>query len=704
MKTALQKATNFIKRMEKSISAYGAPDNILLIIAMCVLLAYISPYYILRENTPVLIHDNLDSFLAWHTILAQSDHILGSFDSTIPQIMNGLPRNCLGSEFSFILLLFYLFPPFTAYALNLTLMHIIAFSGMYLLLSRRIDTGDGNRFIIIGVSLCFALLPFWPFGGLTIAGMPLALYAFLNIREGKHSYKDWMIILLIPFYSSFALGFFFFLTGIGILWLIDFIKKKDSNILFLVAIALMTLIFLTVEYRLVYGMFLDSGYVSHRVDFYTISTPETKFIGSLDRAIINFNSGQYHAASLHTLWIGVSILLAESIVFTKKIRKYVSNPNLEKFFLITALIIIIALNTSYLHTLAGAMYVAWKLIIIIMLILVLTFVFDYRKTFFQFNEKSLDKEIPDCEKEHIFLIALIFLCFSISIFYGFWKWDMIYPIKEQITLLKTFNFSRYHFLHPLLWYLIFALALRIIAGTSKNRKYMAAVIIVLHVSFLFTLQGTGNLLTEGTDLYGTNYQLPENVILSETDEELTKGIALSGIGYYQVGGFGCLNSTQPTFNEFYSPELFSEIKHDTGENIDEYRVVSIGIHPAVAQYNGFYTLDSYQTNYPLKYKYQFRKLIDKELDKNEEIRYYFDGWGNRCYVFTARKKTNFFITKDKTTPIKTIEFNTSEFKNMGGKYIISAVELRNYQQNDLRLVNTFENDSSPWKIWLYETV
>ncbi len=49
-------------------------------------------------------------------------------------------------------------------------------------------------YIIAGVSLAFALLSFWPFGGLSVAGMPLTLYAFLNIRDGNLQYWNWLFI------------------------------------------------------------------------------------------------------------------------------------------------------------------------------------------------------------------------------------------------------------------------------------------------------------------------------------------------------------------------------------------------------------------------------------------------------------------------------------------------------------------------------
>ena len=78
----------------------------------------------------------------------------------------------------------------------------------------------------------------------------------------------------------------------------------------------------------------------------------------------------------------------------------------------------------------------------------------------------------------------------------------------------------------------------------------------------------------------------------------------------------------PTFQEFYAEELFQEIDQFIGLPKSSYRVASIGLHPAVSQYNGFYTLDTYNNFYPLTYKYEFRKIITKELEKSGVLRRY----------------------------------------------------------------------------------
>ena len=85
----------------------------------------------------------------------------------------------------------------------------------------------------MGTALAFAFTPFWPSGMLSTLGMPLALWAFLNIRNGEKSWKNYLVLTLLPFYSSIVLGFFFFLSAMGLFWISDVLRGKGWNLRFL---------------------------------------------------------------------------------------------------------------------------------------------------------------------------------------------------------------------------------------------------------------------------------------------------------------------------------------------------------------------------------------------------------------------------------------------------------------------------------------
>lgn len=548
-----------------------------IIVALGIILLYLSPFYILGEDAHVLILDNVDGPVATLKVLAESGQVFGSMDSTIPQVMNGLIRNTLGTEFNLQILLYWALPPFVAYVTNLTLVHIIAFLGMLLLLKRYVLSEKKHAAIAVGVALAFALLPYWPYGGLSVAGQPLALYAFLNIRSQRDNKRDWLILALLPFYSSLIFSFAFFLFMMGLWWLYEVVVKRKFNARFLLAIIFMGLVFMLVEYRLVYNTFIDSGFVSIRSQL-----PLSRINGeraALKTSIDNFIFGQFHAPSLQQMVIIPAVGLA--------------------------------------LVLAG-----------------------------------IKRKIPWA------LLGILFLTGIISLWYGFWFYDGWNPIKMQFGLLREFNFSRFHWLHPLLWYLIFALALKIIAGDSRVGRVMAMLLIALQVGFVFS----------------------------------------------QSDGISAKKAGSPTYGAFFAEAQFQDIKAYIGRPQKDYRVVSIGIHPSISWYNGFYALDGYVGNYPLAYRNEFRRIIAPELDKQPFYRDYFNSGGSRCYIFVGKLIYNAMIGKDAGVIIEQLDIDTGQLKKMGGEYVFSALEILNAPDINLKLLQVFDDDQSAWKIYVYEVL
>ena len=121
---------------------------------------------------------------------------------------------------------------------------------------------------------------------------------------------------------------------------------------------------------------------------------------------------------------------------------------------------------------------------------------------------------------------------------------------------------------------------------------------------------------------------------------------------------------RPTVKQFYATTQFNEIANYIGKPKNSYRVASTGIHPAITQYNGFYTLDTYNNFYPLSYKHEFRKIIAKELDKSPTLKSYYDQWGGRVYLFVAQLEKHYEFKKNSKVKIKDLQLNTRVFKSM----------------------------------------
>ncbi len=543
------------------------------LLAGIILAVYLSPFLIFGQDSHVRIHDDK---LVLTKLLAESGQIFGKHDATIPNMLNGVPRSTLGTEFNVMLWMVHLFGPFPAYALNKIFIHVVALFGMYRLLARHF-LGEDYKSLAMGVSLAFAVLPYYVPVELSVAAQPLALDAFLSIRRKSSCWKDWLVLGLIPFYSSLYYAFCWFILSMSLIWLYDLLTKKLFNLKFLGAIAMMSAVFLLVEYRNIYMMLFNQGFTSVRVDFRVPGDPSF-FYGIyklIIQAIQNFALNGTFNNSLQTFFVLPIAIIGLFILFDRKVRE----PRLPFAF---SLILLSCLGSA-----------------------------AYRSS-------------------------------------------LLVPLKEKVYFIKVF-YAYFIFLEPLLWFIVFALSLKLIIEHARKGALIALVVISLQI------------------LYGFFYH-----------PEIQK-------------------MRKPSYREFYAVDLFKQISEFIGKPKDTYHVVSIGLHPTVALYNGFYALDGYFPNYPLAHKQAFRKIIAGELEKHEQNRIYFDDFGARCYVFVAELEfSNWLYTKHKRGVVKNLDFNTRAFMEMGGEYIISSVEIKNHGENNLKLSKIFEDDVSAWRIYLYK--
>lgn len=156
-----------------------------------------------------------------------------------------------------------------------------------------------------------------------------------------------------------------------------------------------------------------------------------------------------------------------------------------------------------------------------------------------------------------------------------------------------------------------------------------------------------------------------------------------------------------TWNQYYAKDVFEQIDEAIGRDKSEYHVVSLGMNPSAALYNGFYCLDGYSNNYPLSYKHEFRKTMEKELTKSEVTRAYFDDWGNRCYLMSSESGGSPMLSKHSATAYQNLEIDTEQLISMGCEYLFSAMEITGADALDLSPEGVFETPSSYYKIYVY---
>ena len=268
---------------------------------------------------------------------------------------------------------------------------------------------------------------------------------------------------------------------------------------------------------------------------------------------------------------------------------------------------------------------------------------------------------------NMILGIIIFNC----IVYGLYDWkafrDLVEAIVPQLT---GFQFNRFTFFNPFLWYALLFLTVKKMydsrikwMGILANGIVMAAAVIVMFVPQTYN------------DFYHTCYYNAYSILKQTQVRDLN-------------------------YEEFYSKELFEYIKDEMDYN-GEWSA-AYGFHPAVLQYNGIATLDGYLGMYSQEYKEAFRKVIAPALKTAEGNRVYFDDWGARAYLFSGSDESSYVPYRELELTDFSLQIDPEAYKEIGGRYIFSRIEISNREELGLVLKGVYSQDSSPYTIYLYE--
>ena len=561
-------------------------------ITIAVLSAYLAPYLILGDRGSWLTWDNLDSNFVIDTVLLESGNLFSSNSEVVEQFLGGVPRGTLPSEFDAFVWLYFLLGPEGAYVANRILMTVAGFAGMFLLLKRHILPGEQNSLIHFGVAICFATLPFWPFGGLTVAGVPLLFYAALNIRSGDQRWFNWATLILYPFYSSMVTAGLFPLATLAVLVLTDFFGTKHSRqaaLRLMLGLCTVSAFYVLTNYRLVQLLAFSNDFVSHREAF--LFEP-TSFGDALVGSLEIFIHGQQHARSLHGLIVLPVVITGAVVVFLS--------------------------------------------------------------TWVESREDS------DRLKK-VYFLCVGFLIFT-SFWYGFHNWSVISAVSELIRGVLPLQLQRFHWIHPTVWMILFASSLSLILKCFSRYSLICVLAIVLQL------------------LYSVRWH-----------------------EYF-------INRDETPVYKFFAKQQFDQIDRFIDRPKDSFRIGSLGIHPSVALYNGFFTIDGYHQNYSLEYKHRFRRVIVGELEKSDTLKNDFDNWGSRAYLFSAElvpyglvvSKYSSYRPQKENFEIQNLTINTRELSALGAEFLISSVYINEQLHPGFRFLKKFEDANSAWDLYLYE--
>lgn len=275
-----------------------------------------------------------------------------------------------------------------------------------------------------------------------------------------------------------------------------------------------------------------------------------------------------------------------------------------------------------------------------------------------------------CSRNYFILLGLFGFSVLLALLSAVWKAPWVVELRIALGgVLQYFQADRISWLLPVCWYIILALCLHIIWVEWKKMWGMRYLVSLVSIVLLC------NVVYENSAIYH-NLRL---MIFPDTYDLMD-------------------------WDEFYAEDVYEQVEEYIGKDKSTYRTVSLGITPAAALYNGFYCLDGYSNMYSLEYKHQFREIMAKELEKLEDLRVYFDTWGNRCYLFNAETGNYMLIDKNNGASYKNLELNTAKMYEMGARYLFSAMPIDNAEEIGLKLMREtpFSTTESYFEVWLYE--
>ena len=262
------------------------------------------------------------------------------------------------------------------------------------------------------------------------------------------------------------------------------------------------------------------------------------------------------------------------------------------------------------------------------------------------------------------LTLLLFLNICATLIHGLFTWDILGTVREIVPMTREFQWNRFYFISPMLWFIQLGLSLRVIAEATKFMRFSGCIIIFICAAQLYFL-------------WKPNIEFRETVYNLFSDQK---------VGW--------------SYERFFERKLFESIKTHIGKPVDAYRIGSVGMHPAVTQFSGFHTVDGYLPSYPLRYKKEFRRIIAKEIEKAPSLKSYFDTWGSRCYLFSSELSYNFLVEKESKSVLKDVRYNFTQ--GPATDYLLSAAEIENPYRSNLIFLRSFETIESKWKIFLYQ--
>ncbi len=596
---------------------------------------FLLPFILFGADSYVTPYDNLNVCISWYKMY-RDNGLFFKFDAPTngQDGMSTLYYSQMG--FYFQSLLFLIFSDFTAYALSYYFAVLIGFISMYILL-RKIFGFSSTLSVLTAV--CYAFLPVLPFWNIAAATLPLIIAVFIHLAFKRGDAFSWKTLLLLffPFFSFFA-TFGIFILGVWFATMCALgIKNRKINPNLFVGFFLLCIGYIISDIRLFYVMFVDNV--------------------PINRSLFAEHPVEFTAQMLMFFRQFIRLLLPKH-AFASSLNNLIVTP--VAFF--------VSLNC---------------------LIDLFNIMKRQHGTIVTRISATLNESDTDVKRLFLLEIIIVAFCFTAALC------DSGLPdkfIAKFIPILNGFVWNRVCIFNRVLWYVIFALCLKIII---KNNicPYVGK---KLKLSRRFSRICVGVLICLQLLYIALVPEIYNDQVKTWFDQTTIKtGIAkkiMPNIEYHKF----------VSYKEFFAAKLFDGIKKDISYSGE--KVAALGYHANILQYNGFNCIDGYNNLFPLSYKQRFRTLIAPELEINEAQRELYDdhSW---LMMYLYNSDLDYNRTRNKnTTPIK-LNINMDVFKNdFKATYILSRAEISNCDTLGLELVKRYYDDESIYTIYLYKAI
>lgn len=504
-----------------------------------------------------------------------------------------------------------------------------------------VDLLTENKYISVIVALLYTFLPFLPVYGWSQYGVPLLMVCFYYLWRKKYKLLSLTYVAFYTAMSSLVLcGFVWIIfLSIGLVYLL-LTGKLKQHLEIVSTFAIMLGIYLLTNISLLAQILgVGKGFVSHKIE-YTLGGGRF-----FDYFLTYLRYNGDHSTDYHE-WILVlttAVLLGALASFLWGNYSGFGGPKAlqEREFKGEGL------NGNGFSS-EGLQHKVVK-----------------RK------ETAVKKWSEESRRRSKLLAADAALILVLCLAAALWNCDLGVTVRSHMGTLGSFQFVRILWIAPTLWYAALALCLSILWDIRARVRWLGymASLAVLGIVSLQCLRGS------------TLKMCMQEILLPDYET----------ISWSDYLALGVMNQVEDYIFE------------QEGLEIEEYKVASIGIDPSAALYHGFYCVDGYSNNYDIEYKHAFRQIIAPELEKNDWLREYYDGWGNRCYLFSAEIPGYFNIEKG-TSWFNNLQLDTKVLKELGCDYILSAVYIVNAEEINLRLLReeAFETSESYYRVYIYK--